>query len=140
MDASKTCNLVKECVQSFADIVINYSPLFADIAVVLGAISVFFVARSYMHSVNSEKTKIFNDLRSKYGEVYSDIDEYVHKDGKYAEDLNYEDLKDDQKAISVLNRYWIHSFNEWFTANKIYKNDKRSLLLVTHLEITKMNT
>lgn len=115
MDDTKTWSLLE------------YSQFFADIAVVIGAITVILVVLSYRHSVNSEKTKIFNDLRSKYGEIYSDIDEYVHQEGKDAADLNFEHLKDNQKAISVLNRYWIHSFNEWFTANKIYKNDKLKL-------------
>jgi hypothetical protein len=89
--------------------------------VALGAITISFAALSYRASVRNNTANLFLSLRKYYMDIHTTLYQEIPDLEHHSPKGNYQNLSQQQKA--AVQKYWINSFNEWYTTKIIHTND-----------------
>jgi hypothetical protein len=95
------------------------------VAVFVGAISVSIAIMSYTSTGRNNTATLFLSLRKYFLDIHAGLCEEIPDLARRAVDGNYALLTQYQQ--SIVQKYWINSFNEWYTTTIIYRQDKLGL-------------
>jgi hypothetical protein len=94
-------------------------------SIVFGSVSVSIAALRHTAAVRSDTASIFLALRKYFLDIHAGLYQEIPNLAKQADSGKYCDLTQYQQ--SIVQKYWVNSFNEWYTTNIIYPNDKLCL-------------